>query len=114
MLRAIIHDDSEGSRKYEGDVWQLTAISPRVLLQIIRPFCADIESHTCHGDALKRKRLLFDLAMSWKWLLSGIGGVVVEVGGYFGKRWIEGRRSLLSRANLRSHRGPQLVVIRSL
>ena len=27
---------------------------------------------------------------NWKWFLGGIGSVVVAVGGYFGKRWIEG------------------------
>jgi hypothetical protein len=30
------------------------------------------------------------ISENWKWFLSGIGGVVVAVGGYFGKRWIEG------------------------
>jgi hypothetical protein len=30
------------------------------------------------------------ISENWKWFLSGIGGVVVAVGGYFGKRRIEG------------------------
>ena len=34
LLRAIVHDDPEGSGKYEGDMRKFTAISPRVILQI--------------------------------------------------------------------------------
>ena len=30
------------------------------------------------------------ISENWKWFLTGIGGVIVAVAGYFGKRWIEG------------------------